>query len=82
MDKGTLYIVATPIGNREDVTIRALKILFSVPVIACEDTRRTGLLLNGYRTEEPYRSITRSFGSNPKPKLISFYDEVEEQKIP
>ncbi|MCR4264287.1 MAG: 16S rRNA (cytidine(1402)-2'-O)-methyltransferase [Candidatus Roizmanbacteria bacterium] len=82
MDKGTLYIVATPIGNREDVTIRALKILFSVPVIACEDTRRTGLLLSGYRTEEPYLSITRSFDSNPKPKLISFYDEVEEQKIP
>ncbi len=50
---GALYVVATPIGNVADMTLRALKVLSLVDAVACEDTRNTGHLLNRYGLHKP-----------------------------
>lgn len=74
---GTLFVVATPIGNLQDITLRALRTLFNVDVIACEDTRRTGLLLQKLVDE-----FAENKDDQKRPMLLSYYEQIEQQRIP
>ena len=69
-DCGTLYLVATPIGNLEDITVRAQRILSEAPVIACEDTRHTGLLLSRLGIDRAGR------------RLVAYHDVNERRQAP
>ncbi len=67
MQPGTLYVVATPLGNLEDITLRALRVLKEVALIAAEDTRHSRKLLAHHQISTP---------------LTSYYDQIERHKAP
>jgi 16S rRNA (cytidine1402-2'-O)-methyltransferase len=67
---GILYVVATPIGNLEDVTLRALRVLRDVSLIAAEDTRRTARLLQQYSISTPTTSLHEHNERQKTPKLV------------
>lgn len=72
-----LYIVATPIGNLEDITLRALRVLKEVDTIVCEDTRHTKILLNKYEIVKPLLSYHSHSGVSKVQKVI---DELKSGK--
>ena len=74
-----LYLVATPIGNLEDITLRALKVLKSVEILACEDTRNTQKLLNHYEiTGKKLISYHEHNEEKTSEKIISYLEEGRE----
>ena len=66
----TLYIVATPIGNMEDITLRALRVLDEVSLIAAEDTRKTGKLLSDFGIKTPLTSYHEHNKVSKLPSLL------------
>lgn len=70
-----LYIIPTPIWNLEDMTYRAVRILCEVDLIACEDTRTSGILLKHYSISTPTLSYHSHSGKTKTEKIISFLEE-------
>lgn len=74
VQRGTLYVVSTPIGNLEDITLRAVKILSAVDLIAAEDTRTTKVLLGRYNISKPMLSY---FSHNERRRAPEILERLE-----
>ena len=74
----TLYLVATPIGNLEDISLRAIRMLSEVKLIAAEDTRRTLHLLSAYKIKTP---LTSYHEHNKKSKLSYLLERLEQEDV-
>lgn len=75
MDTGTLYVCGTPIGNMEDITLRVLRTLKEVDLIAAEDTRQSVKLLNYYNIKTPLTSYHEHNKETKGPRLIALLKE-------
>jgi len=78
---GTLYLVATPIGNLEDITLRALRTLREVTLIAAEDTRRTAKLLTHYAITTPTTSYHEHNQNRKLPQLLTRLEAGEDVAV-
>jgi 16S rRNA (cytidine1402-2'-O)-methyltransferase len=75
MEPGTLYVVATPIGNLEDITVRAIDILKRVDLIACEDTRRSRILLRKWEIPTKLMSLHKFSESRKTRTILEFLED-------
>ena len=74
-EKGVLYIVGTPIGNLNDISFRAIKILNEVDVVACEDTRQTKKIMNKFEIKNKLISFNKDNSFQKIPKILNYLKE-------
>jgi len=80
-NQGTLYVVSTPLGNLEDITLRALRILKEVDFIAAEDTRHTGILLRHFGIHKPLTSYFEGNELNKREWILSRLKQGEQTAL-
>ena len=79
--ENALYIVATPIGNLEDITLRAIDVLKNVDIIACEDTRNTGVLLDKYNIKNHLVSYHKFSESQKTETFLNYLKDIQTQLV-
>jgi len=76
MEKGNLYIVATPIGNLKDITFRAIEVLKEVDIVLCEDTRESKKLLDAYNLDKKTASLHQHSTDEKIESLLNEFENV------